>query len=85
MASHQTGVATLCEAELMRPSEPFEHVEHCAAQSETFWQNSPFALQRYGLSWWALQLPVVRFIVGSSSFRQFEQQVSVSEWRIRLI
>ncbi len=26
MASHQTGVANLCEAELMHPSEPFEHV-----------------------------------------------------------
>lgn len=32
-------------------------------------------LQRYGLSWWTLQLPPVRLIVGSSSFRQFEQQV----------
>ncbi len=34
-------------------------------------------LQRYGLGWWALQLPAVRFIVGSSSFRQFEQRVSI--------
>ena len=33
-------------------------------------------LQKYGLSWWALQLPAVRVIVGSSSFRQFEQQVN---------
>ncbi|KAL0043707.1 hypothetical protein WJX82_006330 [Trebouxia sp. C0006] len=33
----------------------------------------------YGLSWWALQLPAVRFIVGSSSFRQFEQQVINAE------
>ena len=33
-------------------------------------------LQQYGLGWWALQLPAVRVIVGSSSFRQFEQQVN---------
>ena len=33
-------------------------------------------LQKYGLGWWALQLPAVRVIVGSSSFRQFEQQVN---------
>ena len=33
-------------------------------------------LQKYGLGWWALQLPAVRVFVGSSSFRQFEQQVN---------
>ena len=33
-------------------------------------------LQKYGLGWWALQLPAVRVIVGSSSSRQFEQQVN---------
>ena len=33
-------------------------------------------LQKYGLGWWALQLPAVRVIVGSSSFRQFEQKVN---------
>ena len=33
-------------------------------------------LQKYGLGWWPLQLPDVRVIVGSSSFRQFEEQVS---------
>ena len=33
-------------------------------------------LQKYGLGWWALQLPAVRVIVGSSLFRQFEQQVN---------
>ena len=32
-------------------------------------------LQKYGLGWWALQLPAVRVIVGNSPFRQFEQQV----------
>ena len=32
-------------------------------------------LQKYGLGWWALQLPAFRVIVGSSSFRLFEQQV----------
>ena len=37
------------------------------------------------LSWWALQLPVVRFIVGSPSFRHFEQQVRMSEQQTRLI
>jgi len=52
----------------------------CAAQAETFWQSSPFMLQSYGLGWWALQLPAVRFIVGSSSFRQFEQRVSMKAW-----
>ena len=41
-------------------------------------------LQRYGLGWWALQLPAVRFIVGSSSFRQFEQRVSMNAWQIKL-
>ncbi len=41
-------------------------------------------LQRYGLSRWALQLPVVRFILGSSSFRQFEQQVSMNAWQTKL-
>ena len=56
----------------------------CAAQAETFWQSSPFMLQRYGLGWWALQLPAVCFIVGSSSFRQFEQQVSMNAWQTKL-
>ena len=41
-------------------------------------------LQRYGLGWWALQLPAVRFIVGSSSFRQFEQRVSMNAWHTQL-
>ena len=41
-------------------------------------------LQRYGLGWWALQLPTVCFIVGSSSFRQFEQKVSMSAWQTKL-
>ena len=41
-------------------------------------------LQRYGLGWWALQLPTVRFIVGSSSFRQFEQQVRMNAWQTKL-
>ena len=35
-------------------------------------------MQRYGLGWWALQLPMVCFIVGSSSLCQFEQQVSMT-------
>ena len=56
----------------------------CAAQAETFWQSSPFMLQRYGLGWWALQLPAVRFIVGSFSFRQFEQWVSMKAWHPQL-
>ncbi|DBA90920.1 TPA: hypothetical protein ACH3X1_016130 [Trebouxia sp. C0004] len=46
------------------------------ARAETVWQSSPFMLQRYGL---ALQLPAVRFIVGSFSFRQFEQRVIDAE------
>ena len=41
-------------------------------------------LQRYGLGWWALQLPTVCFIVGSSSFRQFERQVSMNAWQTKL-
>ena len=41
-------------------------------------------LQRYGLGWWALQLPTVCFIVGSSSFCQFEQQVSMNAWQTKL-
>ncbi|KAL3146401.1 hypothetical protein ABBQ32_003083 [Trebouxia sp. C0010 RCD-2024] len=57
--------------------------QHCIESilylAETFWQSSPFMLQRYGLGWWALQLPMVCFIVGSSSFRQFEQQVMNAE------
>ncbi|KAL0018142.1 hypothetical protein WJX77_000900 [Trebouxia sp. C0004] len=57
--------------------------QHCVESTlylaETFWQSSPFMLQRYGLGWWALQLPTVCFIVGSSSFRQFEQQVMNAE------
>ena len=36
-------------------------------------------LQKYGSGWWALQLPVVRVIVGSSSFRMFEQKVNSDE------
>ncbi|KAL3154348.1 hypothetical protein ABBQ32_013828 [Trebouxia sp. C0010 RCD-2024] len=63
--------------------------QHCVESTlylaETFWQSSPFMLQRYGLGWWALQLPTVCFIVGSSSFRQFEQQVMIAEldWNAR--
>ncbi|KAL3134247.1 hypothetical protein ABBQ38_006678 [Trebouxia sp. C0009 RCD-2024] len=57
--------------------------QHCVESilylAETFWQSSPFMLQRYGLGCWALQLPAVPFIVGSSSFRQFEQQVIDAE------
>ncbi|DBB10688.1 TPA: hypothetical protein ACH3X3_007189 [Trebouxia sp. C0006] len=57
--------------------------QHCVESilylAETFWQSSPFMLQRYGLGWWALQLPAVRFIVGSFSFRQFEQRVINAE------
>ncbi len=30
-----------------------------------------------GLGWWAIQLPAVRAIVGSTLFRDFEQQVSM--------
>ena len=41
-------------------------------------------LQRYGLGWWALQLPAICFIVGSPSFRQFEQQVSMNAWQTKL-
>ncbi|KAL3144258.1 hypothetical protein ABBQ32_004031 [Trebouxia sp. C0010 RCD-2024] len=56
--------------------------QHCVESTlylaETFWQSSPFMLQRYGLGWWALQLPTVCVIVGSSSFRQYEQQLSVN-------
>ncbi|KAL3138358.1 hypothetical protein ABBQ32_006161 [Trebouxia sp. C0010 RCD-2024] len=55
--------------------------QHCVESTlylaETFWQSSPFMLQRYGLGWWALQLPAVCFIVGISSFRQFEQQLEL--------
>ncbi|DBA89505.1 TPA: hypothetical protein ACH3X1_004127 [Trebouxia sp. C0004] len=60
-------------------------VESTLYMAETFWQSSPFMLQRYGLGWWALQLPTVCFIVGSSSFRQFEQQVMNAEleWNAR--
>ncbi|KAL3155924.1 hypothetical protein ABBQ32_012921 [Trebouxia sp. C0010 RCD-2024] len=63
--------------------------QHCVESilylAETFWQSSPFMLQRYGLGWWALQLPTVCFILGSSSFRQFEQQVMNAEleWNAR--
>ncbi|KAL3134421.1 hypothetical protein ABBQ38_006482 [Trebouxia sp. C0009 RCD-2024] len=63
--------------------------QHCVESTlylaETFWQSSPFMLQRYGLRWWALQLPAVCFIVGSSSFRQFGQQVMKAEleWNAR--
>ena len=41
-------------------------------------------LPRYGPGWWALQLPAVRVIVGSSSFRQFEQRVSMNAWHTQL-
>lgn len=34
-------------------------------------------LQRYGLGWWAIQLPAVMPIIGSPLFRDFEQQVSI--------
>ncbi|KAL3136159.1 hypothetical protein ABBQ32_007176 [Trebouxia sp. C0010 RCD-2024] len=55
--------------------------QHCVESTlylaETFWQSSPVMLQRYGLGWWALQLPTVCFIVGSSSFRQIEQQLDL--------
>ncbi|KAL3144589.1 hypothetical protein ABBQ32_004313 [Trebouxia sp. C0010 RCD-2024] len=63
--------------------------QHCVESTlylaETFWQSSPFMLQRYGRGWWALQLPTVCFIVGSSSFRQFQQQVMNAEldWNAR--
>ncbi|DBB06124.1 TPA: hypothetical protein ACH3X3_009680 [Trebouxia sp. C0006] len=59
-------------------------VESILYLAETFWQSSPFMLQRYGLGWWVLQLPAVRLIVGSSSFRQFEQQVSMKAWQTKL-
>ncbi|KAK9828643.1 hypothetical protein WJX72_001271 [[Myrmecia] bisecta] len=49
-------------------------VESILYLAETFWQSSPFMLQRYGLSWWALQLPAVRAIVGSYDYRVFEQE-----------
>ncbi len=62
LACHQAVVVNV--SDLLHPPEPSECV---AAQAETFWQSSPFMLQRYGLGWWALQLPAVRFIVGSSS------------------
>ncbi|KAL0034191.1 hypothetical protein WJX77_002616 [Trebouxia sp. C0004] len=54
-------------------------VESILYLAETFWQSSPFMLQRYGLGWWALQLPAVRAIVGSTLFRDFEQQVINAE------
>ncbi|KAK9823177.1 hypothetical protein WJX72_000856 [[Myrmecia] bisecta] len=54
-------------------------VESILYLAETFWQSSPFMLQRYGLSWWALQLPVVRAIVGSYGYRVFEQEVLQAE------
>ncbi|KAK9824261.1 hypothetical protein WJX72_009050 [[Myrmecia] bisecta] len=51
----------------------------------SFWQSSPFMLQRYGLSWWALQLPAVHAIVGSYDYRVFEQEVLQAElhWSAR--
>ncbi|CAL8464096.1 g3631 [Coccomyxa elongata] len=52
-------------------------VESILYLAETFWQSSPFMLQRYGLSWWALQLPAVRAIVGSYDYHVFEQEVSL--------
>ncbi|KAK9807026.1 hypothetical protein WJX72_010974 [[Myrmecia] bisecta] len=60
-------------------------VESILYLAETFWQSSPFMLQRYGLSWWALQLPAVRTIVGSYAYRVFEQEVLQAElhWSAR--
>ncbi|KAK9815409.1 hypothetical protein WJX72_003227 [[Myrmecia] bisecta] len=60
-------------------------VESILYLAETFWQSSPFMLQRYGLSWWALQLPAVRAIVGSYDYRVFEQEVLQAElhWSAR--
>ncbi|KAL0023927.1 hypothetical protein WJX77_000897 [Trebouxia sp. C0004] len=50
-------------------------VESVLYLAETFWQTTPFMLQKHGVGWWALQLPAVRAIVGSALFRDFEQQV----------
>ncbi|KAL3140063.1 hypothetical protein ABBQ38_004343 [Trebouxia sp. C0009 RCD-2024] len=58
-------------------------VESVLYLAETFWQSSPFMLQKYGLGWWALQLPAVRVIVGSAPFRQFKQQVISAELECR--
>ncbi|KAK9828693.1 hypothetical protein WJX72_001559 [[Myrmecia] bisecta] len=60
-------------------------VESILYLAETFWQSSPFMLQRYELSWWALQLPAVRAIVGSYDYRVFEQEVLQAElhWSAR--
>ncbi|KAL0035302.1 hypothetical protein WJX77_000053 [Trebouxia sp. C0004] len=54
-------------------------VESVLYLAETLWQSSPFMLQRYGLDWWAIQLHGVRAIVGTTLFRDFEQQVINAE------
>ncbi|KAK9830084.1 hypothetical protein WJX72_009688 [[Myrmecia] bisecta] len=69
-----------------KPDHSGKHaVESILYLTETFWQSSPFMLQRYGLSWWALQLPAVRVIVGSYDYRVFEQEVLQAElhWSAR--
>ncbi|DBA92458.1 TPA: hypothetical protein ACH3X1_002691 [Trebouxia sp. C0004] len=53
-------------------------VESVLYLAETLWQSSPFMLQRYGLDWWAIQLHGVRAIVGTTLFRDFEQQLQLS-------
>ncbi|KAK9810107.1 hypothetical protein WJX72_004996 [[Myrmecia] bisecta] len=50
-------------------------VEAILHLAESFWQVSPFMLQRYGLTWWALGLPAVRATVGSPAYCSFEQEV----------
>lgn len=44
-------------------------------QAEIVWQSSPFMLDRYGLSWWPLQLPALRAIFGSPEYQMFEEEV----------
>ena len=46
-----------------------------ALQAEAFWQSVPFLLKRYGLKWWALQLPGVRGILSTEQYRAFDQEV----------
>ncbi|KAL3134553.1 hypothetical protein ABBQ38_006394 [Trebouxia sp. C0009 RCD-2024] len=59
--------------------------QHCVESTlylaETCWQSSPFMLQRYGLGWWALQLPAVCFIVGSSSFKEYPPYFILNTFR----
>ncbi|DBB01051.1 TPA: hypothetical protein ACH3X1_000951 [Trebouxia sp. C0004] len=73
----------VCLRNRMRTGKADFSGQHCVESilylAETFWQSSPFMLQSHGLGWWALQLPAVRFIVGSSSFRQCEQRVIDAE------